>query len=222
MMTRPYTSTLMRPTICVRCALLTATNEPTRASTCRDTQRYETLLGGGTRVDRGRVGCSMFVELGLRTSSKAGVRSTAAASTSTCVTQSLRVQGGRQGGGGSGVAHGDVEIRNVGATTCTLIAPHSVVFLTANRQSLAVRFTSATSTVPGVTIPPGQVALLGLSWTNWCKDRPGPLTIAIIGASHGGTMSGPFNGPPDYDFVPACLARNTPSTVQIVSLELQI
>lgn len=156
-----------------------------------------------------------------RASAEASGRSSAASSIATCVRESLTVRGGRQGGGATGVAHGDVEIRNLGAAPCTLIAPHSILFLTANRQPLAIRFTSATSTLPAVTIPPGEAASLGLSWTNWCHDRPGPLTISIVGASLGGTISGTFNGPPDFDFVPACITRTMPSAVQIVSLQLQ-
>jgi hypothetical protein len=29
-------------------------------------------------------------------------------------------------------------------------------------------------------------------------------------------VTGPFNGPPDYNFVPTCLSRRTPSTLWIV------
>jgi hypothetical protein len=140
---------------------------------------------------------------------------------STCVAQSLRVQGGRLGGGAPGVAHGDVRVTNIAASPCVIDAPTSVALLTANRTPLAVKFKHATTSLRPLTISPGEAAWLRLSWTNWCRDNPGPLTIAIGGAAQGGPISGPFNGPPDYDFVPGCVTSKARSTVQLVRLDRQ-
>jgi hypothetical protein len=134
------------------------------------------------------------------------------------VAQSLRVKGGRQGVGG--VAHGDVEITNLAATACTFDAPQSLYLLSTERTALHVQLTPATSPLQPVTIPTGKAARLSLAWSNWCHANPGPLTISITGTGPGGTISGPLNGPPDYDYVPPCLARNQPSTMQLVGLAL--
>jgi Protein of unknown function (DUF4232) len=135
--------------------------------------------------------------------------------------QSLHVQGGRQGGGAFGVAQGDVEITNRSATSCRLDEPQSVAILTASRGALPVQFRSGTAHQPAVTIPPNRSAFLILDWSNWCRTNPGPLRIALMMPASGAPISGPFNGPPDYNFVPGCVARQQASTMELTALSLE-
>jgi hypothetical protein len=153
-----------------------------------------------------------------RSTASANTPSPAGTATSPCLAPSLRVQGGRQGGGQ--IAHGDVEITNRAATACTLNPPQSIALLSAHRTALDVTLTP-TLTLQPVTIPAGKTARLALSWSNWCHANPGPLTISIAPAGRGGTTDGPFNGPPDYNYLPPCLTRNQPSTIQLLDLSLQ-
>jgi hypothetical protein len=45
---------------------------------------------------------------------------------------------------------------------------------------------------------------------------PGPLTVRVTLPASGGTVSGPFDGPPDYDFVPQCLDQHQRSTISVI------
>jgi hypothetical protein len=91
-----------------------------------------------------------------------------------------------------------------------------VTLLNSSRAALAVRFRPSTKPLAAVTLRPDASARLTLSWTNWCDAKPGSLTIALATARKGATASGPFDGPPDFDFVPGCSARGQPSTVQVI------
>ncbi len=46
-----------------------------------------------------------------------------------------------------------------------------------------------------------------LTWLSWCGPRPGPLRISITLQHARQPIDGPFDGPPDYNFVPGCLQR---------------
>jgi hypothetical protein len=61
---------------------------------------------------------------------------------------------------------------------------------------------------------PGQSASAAVYWSDWCQANPGALDIAITLA--GGTVTGPFNGPPDYNYVPDCTNPIGSSTLQVV------
>lgn len=136
---------------------------------------------------------------------------------SRCRAQSLRLRGGRQGE--SGGAHADIKLTNTSSTACTLAGLPRVSILRAEGTALPIRHES---TGPPPELQPvtltahGGTAWLTVYWSNWCHDSPGPLKIAVILPDAAGTVRGPFNGPPDYDLVPACLAPGKWSTVQVI------
>lgn len=132
-----------------------------------------------------------------------------------CTPGALRVHGGRQGVEEG--AHGDVELVNVSATACVLDGMPQLSMIRANGAALPVRQQAATGTLHARTLTAHDgSAWLALFWSNWCGARPGPLNIALRLPGARGTVQGPFNGPPDYDLVPACGAPGQPSIVQVV------
>ncbi len=66
-------------------------------------------------------------------------------------------------------------------------------------------------------LPAGKhdAADLVIYWANWCGGPTGPLSVQVM-LPAGGKVSGPFNGPPDYNLVPGCLQHGRPSTVSVV------
>jgi hypothetical protein len=72
---------------------------------------------------------------------------------------------------------------------------------------------------PQAVLPPGKpgAGWLVVFWADWCGPRPGPLRLRISLPDDGGTLFTPFDGPPDYDFVPTCLSRGTPSTIAVAA-----
>jgi hypothetical protein len=192
---------------------------PSASQQCGSRRRQSVVTPGGRRY-----ALQLGLAATLTASSIAACSSSpgigrATPTTSACVARSLRAHGGRQGA--SGAAHGDLDITNVAGSPCTLGAPQSITVLTADRRALDVRLRPATATLQPVTVPPGGVARLTLAWSNWCHAAPGPLTISVTLPGPGGTISGPFDGPPDYDYVPPCLERNDVSVLQLLALSLR-
>lgn len=129
-----------------------------------------------------------------------------------CQAPGLTLRGGRQGENQG--AHGDIIITNTGRRACTLEGPPTVEILKANAGPLAIRPLTSTLPTGTVVLGPGQSASAAVYWSNWCHANPGPLDIAIRLAS--GTVTGPFNGPPDYNQVPGCTSPTGPSTLQVI------
>jgi hypothetical protein len=67
-------------------------------------------------------------------------------------------------------------------------------------------------------LAPGTLnaADLVVFWANWCGRPPGPLSVRITLPAAGGVVTGPFNGPPDYNLVPECFSRGQPSTISVI------
>ena len=137
-----------------------------------------------------------------------------------CASAVLRIRAGRQGENEG--AHGDIEFTNVGPGPCVLRGLPQVAIVRADGRSLSVRLVQAAnlSRSPAV-LPPGRPAAADLvvSWANWCGRPPGPLSVRVTLAT-GGVITGPFNGPPDYNFVPDCLQHRQPSTVSVIDAYL--
>ena len=133
-----------------------------------------------------------------------------------CHVARLTVSGGRQAGGALGVAHVDIVITNTGRRCRLLGAPEGITVLRARGHALALdlRRTQAANDRPVVLARRGRV-YVALAWNNWCRPNPGELVVRLRlpGTSH--ALTGPFNGPPDYNFVPACLDRSQPSTLAV-------
>lgn len=133
-----------------------------------------------------------------------------------CSAATLSVHGGRQGGGAVGEAEGTVLLTNTGPAPCALSGDPSVSLLASGGSPLDVAAAPpANPALPPVLLGSMGSATLIVYWSNWCGSPPGPLSIRITLPGDGGTVTGPFNGPPNYDFVPACLG-NGPSALTVV------
>ncbi|HEY6311955.1 MAG TPA: DUF4232 domain-containing protein [Streptosporangiaceae bacterium] len=133
-----------------------------------------------------------------------------------CAAAVLRIRAGREGEEGG--AHGDVEFTNAGLRPCVLGGLPRVAIVRADGGSLAVRLVRAPDlSLSPVVLPSGRLdaADLVIYWANWCGRPPGPLSVRVT-LPAGGVVTGPFNGPPDYNFVPACLGPGQPSTVSVI------
>ncbi len=128
-----------------------------------------------------------------------------------CQGPDLTVRGGRQGENGG--AHGDILITNTSRGACTLDGPPTVEILKATGDPLVI-WPLSNTLPPGVLLlNPGQSATAAIYWSNWCKANPGALDIAIRLATR--TITGPFDGPPDYNYIPDCTNLTGSSTLQV-------
>jgi Domain of unknown function (DUF4232) len=134
-----------------------------------------------------------------------------------CTASALLSRGGRQGE--SLGAHGDIWFTNTGQQPCVLRGIPRVRLLRADGSLLAVH--RAHSPAPfnhTVILAPGKphAAWLEVYWSNWCGPPPGPLRLEISLAHGRGTLTIPFDGPPDGEYVPVCVASGQPSTLAVV------
>ena len=91
--------------------------------------------------------------------------------------------------------------------------------ITAAGVTLGINYLPPPDTaITQATVEPGSVAHIDLIlyWSNWCKADPGPLTASITLPHAGGMMTVPFNGPPDYNYIPRCDDTAQPSAVQVL------
>jgi Protein of unknown function (DUF4232) len=165
------------------------------------------------------VGCSASAGPANQGRRSAGPDRTASKTVSTaalCTSPMLRIRAGREGE--SQGAHGDIEFTNVGSRPCVLRGLPQVSIVQANGKSLPVRLVRAPDlSLSPVVLPAGTVnaADLVVFWANWCGRPPGPLSVRIT-LSAGGVVTGPFNGPPDYNLVPDCPGPGYPSTISVI------
>lgn len=133
-----------------------------------------------------------------------------------CAGAMLRIKAGRQGENGG--AHGDIEFINTGARSCVLRGLPVVRIVQAGAAPLPVRLVRAHGLwLSPAVLPPGRpgAADLIVFWSNWCGPRPGPLRVQIT-LPTGDVVTGPFDGPPDYDYVPRCDSPALPSTISVI------
>jgi len=135
-----------------------------------------------------------------------------------CTASMLRGIGGRQGENTG--ARGDIEITNAASVPCALHGIPRLAIARARGPALAVPEAPPVNPASGpLILAAGQrnAALLTVYWRNWCGPRPGPLRVRLTLPGSGGTMVIPFDGPPAYNYVPACLNPNQASTIAVVS-----
>jgi len=134
-----------------------------------------------------------------------------------CTSSSLTVNGGRQGAPFAN-AEGTVIVTNSSNSTCYLSGSPSVALLRSDGKSLQVRFAGLThrAHLP-LRLPMGDSAGITTYWSNWCGKNPGPLDVRLTLKDDGVTVTGPFNGPPAYNYVPLCDNKKRPSSIQIVT-----
>jgi hypothetical protein len=121
---------------------------------------------------------------------------------SRCNTSELRVRAGREGGGSFGYASVTAQFTNTADGPCRL----------------PVRFrVGRRATLRPVVVPARQRwgVSMDLSWSNWCGARLGPLTIKVR-FPHRGQVTGSFDGPPAYNFVPGCVDKQRPSKLVLL------
>jgi hypothetical protein len=129
----------------------------------------------------------------------------------------LQIRAGREGEEGG--AHGDIEFTNVGSRPCVLRGVPRAAIVQADGKPLPVRLVRAPNlSLSPVVLAPGALdaADLVVFWANWCGRPPGPLSVRITLPAGGGVITGPFNGPPDYNFVPQCPGPGQPSTISVI------
>jgi len=135
-----------------------------------------------------------------------------------CTAAELRVRGGR--GGENTGARADVLFTDVGSSACVLNGlPRAIELLRKDGSVLDTKPAALSPSQLGpVFLKPhaANAADMIIFWANWCEAQPGPLRIRITLPGSGGTVTGPFNGPPDGTFVPECLQEGQPSTLQIL------
>jgi hypothetical protein len=153
----------------------------------------------------------------VRSSAGTGQPATAAtAGLARCASAALRISAGRQGENLG--AHGDIEFTNTGFRPCRLLGLPTVTIVRAGGTSLPVQLVRAAGVqLRPLVLPPGRpgAADLVVFWANWCGPGPGPLRVRVM-LPAGGTVTGPFDGPPDYDYVPRCVNPRLPSTISVL------
>lgn len=136
-----------------------------------------------------------------------------------CRAAQLSAQGAPQGED-TGV-HVDVRITNQGAKTCMLAGPFALELVRSDGTVLPVRQWETPSTFLMIAVylkPHGaNSAHLAYYWANWCGPNPGPVRLGITLSEDGGNLTSSFNRLPGHNYVPACLHRNAPSTLQILT-----
>jgi hypothetical protein len=132
---------------------------------------------------------------------------------SACATSGLAIFGGRQSGGFVGNAQGTVVVTNTSSSACKLEASPTIG-LVGTEGILPVQQVPGVSLSP-VTLAPGASASFTIDWANWCQSDPGTTQISL-GFPDGSSVRGPFDGPPNSNFVPGCLNATQASTVSLV------
>jgi hypothetical protein len=136
-----------------------------------------------------------------------------------CRPSQLTLVGGRQGGGFVGVALAVAVVSNKGPGICTLSGYPRIEMLSQRGDALRVS-QPATPPAPkrnSIVLGQGQGVFITFQWTNWCQANPGPLRVRLRLQGYRNGVTGSFDGPPFYDFVPACQNASQPSTLTVVS-----
>ena len=148
--------------------------------------------------------------------SVAATSTAASASAPACQAKDLAAHGGRQGAPFQSV-EGSVVIVNVSTFRCVVHVGTPFSLIQSDGVRLSVHELKPTKAIPSIVLRAKRSTVLTLFWNNWCRAHPGPLTISIALAGGAGVVSGPFNGPPNYNAVPGCINKARPSSLQLVS-----
>jgi hypothetical protein len=134
-----------------------------------------------------------------------------------CKASVLSGRGGRQGE--NTTAHGDIYLTNTSAVACTLYGVPRIELIRADGSVLPVRQTMAGAAPHRLVLPAGKAdaGWLTIDWSNWCGAQPGPLRLRLALSHSDGTLLVPFNGPPDYNYVPVCISRIHASTIELTA-----
>jgi hypothetical protein len=135
-----------------------------------------------------------------------------------CRPSQLIVVGGRQGGGFVGVALAVAVVSNKGPGSCTLSGyPRIEMPSRSDPLRVSQRATPPAPKRNSIVLAQGQGVFITFQWTNWCQANPGPLRVRLRPQGDRNGVTGSFDGPPFYDFVPACQNASQTSTLTVVS-----
>ena len=145
-----------------------------------------------------------------------GARSTAVASTiPLCSSSQLNVIGGRQGE--ATTAAGLLVIVNISAKPCRLSgAPRLQLVKPSGLALTPIKYGPPSETITSAVLSPTSYAELITNWSNWCQIQPSSLNIKITLPAGKGSLVAPFDGPPNYNFVPLCINKSSVSQFVIV------
>ncbi len=160
-------------------------------------------------------GCATAVAPGAQHTAARSAAATAAAAAG-CRSSVLHLAGGREGA--SETAIGFIEFTNTGSRSCALRGYPRLALIWQGRR-LPVRDVRPAGLLLKVAVlAPGKAdsAQLMVAWSNWCGPRVSLLSvrIAIPGT---GTMTMPFNGPPDWHYTPQCVQPGQPSELRVTA-----
>ena len=131
-----------------------------------------------------------------------------------CRSNQLNAVGGRQGE--STTAVGNLVIVNVTAKSCSLKGEPSLLLLEPSGLALPqiIYGPLKEPMIPVVLPPKGETELI-TNWANWCHSPPGALKIRLTLPGSAGSLIAPFDGPPDYNYVPGCINKSSASVFTI-------
>ena len=205
-----------------------ATSAAAGPSKVHDLENAAPMMCGPLRVPRLALlaGCAALVLAGCTASARSNPvsrpvgpsqpSSRAALAAMSCESAMLRIKAGREGEQDG--AHGDIEFTSVDSRPCVLRGMPKVAIVQEDGIPLQVRLVPAPDlSQRSVVLQPGakDAADLAVFWANWCGRPPGPLSVRVTLPAGGGLITGPFNGPPDYNFVPRCTDSGQPSTISV-------
>jgi hypothetical protein len=136
-----------------------------------------------------------------------GASSTAVASTiPLCMSSQLNVMGGREGE--ATTAAGFLEFVNISAKTCRLSGVPRLQLVKPSGLALTpISYGPPSEAMTSAVLSPTSEGELITNWSNWCQVRPSSLNIKITLPGGAGSLVAPFDGPPNYNFVPQCINK---------------
>ena len=161
-------------------------------------------------------GCASGVPAGARHTTASPPARVAATAAPLCTARALRLAGGREGT--SETAIGFIQFTNTGARPCTLRGYPRLALIWHSRRLRVRDGRSGDLVQQAAVLAPGKAdaAQLVVQWGNWCGRRARQLSVRIT-IPGTGTMTMPFNGPPDWDYTPQCVQPGAPSQLLVVT-----
>jgi Protein of unknown function (DUF4232) len=146
-------------------------------------------------------------------------------STSVCTASDLRATGALSGAMGS--VGGAIDLKNTGATTCTLTGRPTVTLTSSTGDALSVQVTDvipqwqadgkpSPQGWPIVSLRPGTSASIRVSWSNECPQLSNPVAWSVELGDGGGLLN---VAGADAAFAPPCNGSAEPSILQVGPFE---
>jgi len=132
-----------------------------------------------------------------------------------CTARNLRPAGGREGENETAI--GFIEFTNTGSGPCMLRGYPRLALIWHGRRLSMRDMRPRNLVLRAVVLAPGKTdaAQVMVQWQNWCGRRVRLLSarITIPGT---GTVTMPFNGPPDWYYTPQCVQPGQPSELWVM------